>query len=662
MKRYLFNLAAFVFLLAAGYFIFNAFSFGPAAPPLFDLHDGTAPLKSGVFPDHRTCATMDNYERLIKLYPEYKKNREALNEFTQDHEKTSGLFHPGTVVTIPVIVHVVYNTAQQNISDDQIYSQIDVLNADYRRHNLDTSNTPAPFKPVGGDAQIQFCMAHRDPSGNPTLGIRRVQTTVQSFTDNDFVKYTALGGDDAWDRNKYLNVWVCNLGDNLLGYAQFPGGPAASDGVVILYTAYGSVGNVQPPYNLGRTATHEIGHWLNLIHIWGDDNGACTGSDQVADTPNQGSENYGCPGFPKTDSCSASYPGVMFMNYMDYTDDGCMNIFTMGQVSRITAALTTYRAPIMTSNGCTNVSGTPICSFSADSLSIMYGGSVHYADNSAGIPTSWNWTFAGGNPPNAATQNPAVIYTTPGYYTARLRISNSFGSDSVTKVNYIKVRGANMNSFSIVSPPSFTRIVTSPNDPSTVDFTWTKSVTAPLITYKIKFRKLGSSFDYSYSSNNSGADTIISIRKSFLDTLANVIGLTGDSVRCSWRTWVYNGVDSVQSTNSFIVSFVANPIGIQRISTSVPDNFSLYNNYPNPFNPTTIIKFDVPANVRSETSNVKLIVYDVLGRQIAVLVNQNLKPGNYEVNFDASNYPSGIYFYKLESADYVNTKKMVLVK
>ncbi len=649
MKKYLFNLSAIVALIVSGYLLFNAFTFEDNPSNYVVKFDGT--------PERRTCATMDVYNKMIQKYPEYKINREIIEKQTQEYIKVHGKLNSNTIITIPVVVHVVYNTPQQNISEDQVQSQIDVLNRDYRRHNLDTVNTPAPFKPVGADAQVQFCLARRDPNGNPTLGITRTQTSVVSWIDDDAVKFTSSGGHDAWDRNKYLNMWACNLGASLLGYAQFPGGPAATDGVVILYTAFGSVGILGPPYDKGRTATHEVGHWMNLYHIWGDDNGSCSGSDLVDDTPNQGSENYGCPGFPHTDNCSPNYPGVMYMNYMDYTDDGCMNIFTMGQSARITAALNGARAPILTSNGCTNVSGMPITGFLADSTSIIYGGTVHYADNSAGIPTSWNWTFTGGTPPTSSAQNPTVSYTIPGFYTVKLRISNSFGADSLTKTGYIKVRGANLSAFNLVSPPAFTRITTSANDPSTADFSWTKSVTAPLVTYKWKVKKLGTSFQYVYTSNSSGSDSVISVRKSLLDTLAQAMGTTGDSVRCLWQAFVYNGVDSMASSSSFFVTFVRGPIGIEQISSNVPSKFALYNSYPNPFNPSTAFKFDV-----AKLQDVKITIFDLLGREVAILVNGALQPGIYTATWNASNFASGVYYYKMESASFSEVKKMVLVK
>ena len=200
------------------------------------------------------------------------------------------------MITIPVVVHVLYNNAIQNISDAQVNSQIDVLNEDFRKLNLDISNLPNVFSALAADCQIQFCLAKRDPNGNATNGIVRKSTTITSFSSNDNIKRSANGGSDPWNTSQYLNIWSGNLGGGLLGYAQFPGGAAATDGVVLLYNTVGRVGTLMAPYNKGRTATHEVGHWLNLRHIWGDAN---CGSDLVNDTPTQQTSNFGCPTFPR---------------------------------------------------------------------------------------------------------------------------------------------------------------------------------------------------------------------------------------------------------------------------------------------------------------------------------------------------------------------------
>jgi len=307
----------------------------------------------------RNCATMQVHERLLETDPDYRGNRLKIEEFTTEYIKNlkeggAAALRSG-VVRIPVVVHVVWNTAAQNVSDAQIQSQIDVLNEDYRRVNADWTTAPAAFQPLAADARIEFALAVRDPDCNPTTGITRTSTTVTSFPADDTVKSAATGGHDAWPRDKYLNLWVCNLPyipglGNLMGYAQFPGGPAATDGVVIDYAFFGTMGTVSAPFDLGRTATHEIGHWFNLIHIWGDDDSACTGSDSVADTPNQGGPNVGCPTFPRV-TCSNGPNGDMFMNFMDYVNDDCMVMFSQGQADRMNACLLGARAAILASDG-----------------------------------------------------------------------------------------------------------------------------------------------------------------------------------------------------------------------------------------------------------------------------------------------------------------------
>lgn len=175
---------------------------------------------------------------------------------------------------------------QEDVSFAQVQSQIEALNRDFRAQNPELANLPDPWKPLVGDVGIEFALATEDPNGNATNGIDRRQTDVLSFSDDDAVKHVDRGGMDAWHSDRYLNLWVCSMQD-FLGYAQFPGGPAATDGVVINYQAFGTLGTAAAPFALGRTATHEIGHWLNLLHIWGDDGTGCTGADNVDDTPNQ---------------------------------------------------------------------------------------------------------------------------------------------------------------------------------------------------------------------------------------------------------------------------------------------------------------------------------------------------------------------------------------
>jgi hypothetical protein len=277
---------------------------------------------------------MEVHERLLRTDAAYLSNR-MVSEANAVLAMVRRTARTGVCV-IPVVVHVVHKTAAQNISDAQINSQIAVLNRDFRRTNTDIGNVPAAFQPLVADAQIEFVLATSDPDGNPTTGIVRVSTTANDFTDDDKVKSAATGGSDAWPADRYLNIWVCQL-TPWLGYAQFPGGSAATDGVVVLHSAFGTSGTAAAPFDLGRTTTHEVGHWLNLRHIWGDAIG-CIGNDLVADTPVQNGPNFGCPTFPSV-TCNNGPNGDLFMNYMDYTDDACMVMFTAGQVARMDACL-----------------------------------------------------------------------------------------------------------------------------------------------------------------------------------------------------------------------------------------------------------------------------------------------------------------------------------
>ncbi|MBS1637933.1 MAG: T9SS type A sorting domain-containing protein [Bacteroidetes bacterium] len=293
-----------------------------------------------------------------------------------------------TLYTIPVIFHIIHSGQSvgsgYNISQAQINSQLTILNQDYSKTNTDFSTwvTQSSFVSAGADCQIQFCMAKVSPTGTVLAepGIERISTVAKGWTAppyssppaSNYIENTIKPG-SSWDPTKYLNIWILAFNDGTLGYAQFPtvpststptigdmygmGGAANTDGVVFDYSAVGNTGAAAAPYNKGRTASHEIGHWLGLYHIWGDDNGACTGSDNVADTPNQADASSSCPttsGAVKTDACSATSPGYMYQNYMDYTEDKCLVMFTNGQKARMMACMQncTRRTSLATSTVC----------------------------------------------------------------------------------------------------------------------------------------------------------------------------------------------------------------------------------------------------------------------------------------------------------------------
>jgi hypothetical protein len=269
----------------------------------------------------RSCATQEVLEAQLKADPTLALRMNQIEAFTQKAMLTKRLVN-GNIV-IPVVVNVLYRTAAENISDAQIQSQIDVLNKDFTATNSDFSSTPAEFSGVAANIGITFELA----------GTIRKSTTKTSWGTRDAMKSSKKGGIDPTTPTKTLNIWACKIGGGILGYAQFPGGSLATDGVVIDSKYFGYSASNSYPYNLGRTATHEVGHWLNLRHIWGD---SSCGNDLVTDTPVAKTANYGAPTYPYVSPCLPTH-NEMTMNYMDYTDDRGMYMFTNGQKSRMTA-------------------------------------------------------------------------------------------------------------------------------------------------------------------------------------------------------------------------------------------------------------------------------------------------------------------------------------
>ena len=284
----------------------------------------------------RVCGTMDVHRRLLNTDREYALRRASIENLARLYRRGARRSLRTEVVRIPVVVHVLHNTPEQNVSDAQIRSQIAALNRDYRAQAEGIPALPPAFRVLAADARVEFVLADAT----------RTATSISAFPLDESVKSRDRGGADPRPRDQFLNIWVCPLAGGVLGYAQLPGGPAATDGVVITSTAFGTTGTAAAPFNLGRTATHEVGHWLNLLHIWGDDDTGCNGSDFVDDTPNQAGPNYGIPSFPHL-SCDNGPNGDLFVNFMDYTDDAGMQLFTPGQVTRIDATLDGPRAALL---------------------------------------------------------------------------------------------------------------------------------------------------------------------------------------------------------------------------------------------------------------------------------------------------------------------------
>ncbi|MEY2828521.1 MAG: hypothetical protein RIQ33_379 [Bacteroidota bacterium] len=382
-----------------------------------------------------TTQTINN-PALLQAYKNAAQQTQSIaNTITYAAKGKAGNSTPQYI--IPVVVHVLYKTAAENLADSTVYTNLQRLNDDFRRTNFDTANTRSIFKGIAADTKIEFRLAVRDPQGNCTNGIIHKSTTATSFNTTDKMKSNATSGDDPWPTNAYLNLWVCTMSGGILGYAQFPGGTSSTDGVVIDNGAFGQKGAAVAPYDLGRTLTHEVGHWLSLYHTFqsgcaGTSSTTCANSgDNCCDTPPSSAANYGCPGSQNT--CTESYGGNkvdMTENYMDYTDDACMNAFTIDQTARMQATLAGSRNGLITSLGLTPVpTQTPVISVANDT--ICNGGTVTITATGA---NTFFWSPSTGlNTNNGATvtASPTVTTTYTVYTTNTTNHCTAWAQDTI---------------------------------------------------------------------------------------------------------------------------------------------------------------------------------------------------------------------------------------
>jgi PKD repeat protein len=344
------------------------------------------------------------------------------------------------VKIIPVVVHVLHTGGAENISDEQIESQIKIMNEDYGK--IEGSNGDG----AGVDTKVRFCLAKIDPNGNCTNGIVRIYT---SLTNHRTYERAMLKQLSFWDNEKYMNIYlVKSISGGTLGYSSFPGGPPDEDGMVVKSSVFGNIGTASS--SLGRTASHEIGHWFGLYHTFqngcGDD--VCTGGDYVCDTPPQALPSFNCE---TLNTCSNDVPDLddQKENYMNYTPDACKNMFTNGQKLRLQSTLENIRTVIwseenLVATGCDEDYTAPeICgvvpSFATLTPQICVDGTVAFVDVSLNNPVSWNWTFEGGTPSSSTLANPEVVYKELGSYRVKLVVSNGESTDSITIENYINV-------------------------------------------------------------------------------------------------------------------------------------------------------------------------------------------------------------------------------
>jgi PKD repeat protein len=620
------------------------------------------------------------------------------------------------IYTIPVVFHVLHQNGTENISDAQINDQIRILNEDYRKQNADISAVVSSFTSVAADAEIEFRLAKKDPSGNCTNGIDRIFTPLTNAADDN----SKL---NPWPRNKYLNIWVVkSIGTSgVAGYAYLPGtAPSAGeDGILILSTYIGSIGSGS--VNTSRALTHEIGHFLNLQHTWGNTNnpGVACGNDNVTDTP----VTKGHTSCQLSDATCTSGVIENVQNFMEYSY--CSKMFTTGQKTRMRNALGSalgQRSSLWTSTNLTATGvSTPAVLCTADFQSnnptntVCAGNSLTFTDISwNGNPTSWSWTFPGGTPSTSTDSVPVVLYNTPGIYSVSLTVSDASGSVSTTKPGYVTVN-SNVatystafysESFEGAAIPNTEYIVRNQSpggntwvQTSTAAATGTKSImisnlsnsatyvdeligpsidmtaisgSSPVLTFKTAYAQRTSTDADKlqfYVSTNCGNTWIL--RKSLTGatlTSGGVVTGTFTPNSTQWLTQTVNLAGYVTQPNLYFMfrftSDGGNNIFIDDINiygtsaTGVEDLASSteFNIYPNPIDQSTVIAFNL-----NKRENIDVSVIDVLGREVTKVFNGELNEGDHQFALaEQSKLTSGMYFVRVIVDGKSFTKKMMV--
>ncbi len=623
----------------------------------------------------RNCATHDVWQQQLQADPQLQQRMDLLEQQVAEYIKHNPV-GDRTVVTIPVVFHVVYANATENISDAQIMSQLDVLNADFRALNSDVTLTPPLFAALVADCQVNFCLAQRDPSGNPTNGITRKSTTVTSWGTNDNVKRATAGGVNPWNRDQYLNIWVCNIGGGILGYAQFPGGNSATDGVVLDYRYVGTIGTATPPFNKGRTGTHEVAHWLGLRHIWGD---AACGNDFVADTPQHDASNSGCPTYPHLSTCTGT-PVEMTMNFMDYTHDACMYMFSQGQKTRIQAFLLNggSRSSILNSPGCQpptgNVCTTPVnlnttqitTSSAVLSWDAVAGATAYTLQRKHASATTWTTTSSiTGTSYSINALSPATVYewrvaANCGSNISQYSATQSFTTNTASSSCSDTYEVNNTRNTAKVIPvnTAFTAQIASSIDPDWYRFS--NSTTTPKI--KIELTNLPADYDLKLFRSSS-----LMAASENVGTVNEIIIFNTTTVSSSYYAHVYGYNGAFSNTHCYTLKVSLSSANWRTDGTTdgevtefdMPVHFTDgdFGIYPNPAVDLITLDLATEQDVQAEVR-----IFDISGRAIHTEQVQLLAGQRNRHDMQLTNLNSGIYIVQLRNGSRIMTRRLVLQK
>lgn len=680
---------------------------------------------TGIAQELKHCGTTEAMNKLFaehpEIYQQYLQEEEA-NRLKDQEAYAQG--YPGMnnrsavpLYTIPVVFHIIHQNGTENITDAQIHDQMRILNEDYSKMNANNANTVAAFQSISADCQIAFKLAQKDPNGNCTNGIDRIYSAETNIGDDG----SKL---NPWPRNKYLNVWVVKTIDNgAAGYAYLPGTAfnPATDGIIILHNYIGSIGTGNSV--VSHALTHEVGHYLNLLHCWGNGNtpgqaSNCSADDNVTDTPNTiGWTSCNLSGA----TCGSALDNVQ--NFMEYSY--CSTMFTTGQKNRMHNALNSTSAQRNQLSTTTNLAATgvstPAVLCAADFLSnsstniVCAGDNITFTDNSwNGDPTSWSWSFPGGTPSTSADSNPTITYNTPGVYDVSLTVSNGSGSVSTTKTSYIIVNhntaqystpvysegfetatvpgtdwnikntNSGSNTWQITNTAAATgtnsvRILNTSTSVGHVDELLGPSIdmtqisgTTPTLTFKVAHaQKTAASADklQFYVSTNCGQSWVL--RKALTGASLSTAGVVATSFVPNASQWVTQSVNlngyTTQTNLYYMFRFTSdggNNIYIDDINlsgTQVGIEDEIANN----------LNFNVFPNPSTENTtisfdlidklNVDLRVLDVVGREVSVIYSGNLNNGEYKYNVsEHAKLAAGVYFVKLTVDNRTFTKKLIV--
>lgn len=674
--------------------------------------------------DHLLCGTDMMMQKVFAEHPEIKadfERREAEAAeadrlaFLEGYRDQSRGMMQTPIYTIPVVFHIIHDYGSENISDAQVRDAVRIMNEDYNKDNADTSSIVPTFQGIAADAQIQFKLANLDPNGNCTNGIDRIVSN-ETYIGDDGSKL------NSWPRSKYLNIWVVkNISNGAAGYAYLPGtAPTASvDGIIILSTYVGSIGTGNT--TTARALTHEIGHFLNLQHVWGSSNNpnvAC-GNDNVSDTPV--TKGWTTCNLTTNDVCNNNVEENV-QNFMDYSY--CYRMFTNGQKTRMHNALNSgmgQRSSLWTNSNlnATGVNNNPpnTCAPKADfapatSISICAGSSVNFSDLSWNSDaTAWSWSFSGGTPSTSTLQNPTIQYTTPGIYDVTLTASNTSGSNTKTRTGHIVVLPATAaynNTFYSESFENSTQvaadwIINNPGGGSAFQQTTTAGYTGvasmklnnyttttdglidELITPSINLTAINSpslTFRWAYrQTNTADADKLRLLASTdcgrtwvqrWVKSGTNLNSVSGTQTSAFTPTTAQWALASVVVTTyanepnmRFKFEFTSgggNSVYIDDVNITGPAGLADLTNGIEQFmvfpNPTS--EQATISVTLAEKQDLELQVLDITGRVVNSFGGGLQPAGSHNYQLNTAALPAGIYFVQLQSGGKTTTQKLIV--